>query len=139
MRFKTVAVLFVLAAAGSVNPMAAHHSVPMTFDTSKELTIQGVITNIEWKNPHTRFWVDVRSSDGTISSWELESAPPNTLKRTVGLDFIKARDQVTVVLWQAKDGARLGHALTVTLPDGRVFNTSRREITNSWETSATPK
>jgi hypothetical protein len=129
MRFKSVAAVFVLVVAGSVSRMAAHHSAPMTFDVSKEITIQGVVTNIEWMNPHTRFWVDVRNDDGAISTWELESAPPNTLKRTVGLDFIKVRDQVTVVLWQAKDGAKLGHTLTVSFPDGRVFNSSRREIT----------
>jgi hypothetical protein len=134
-----VAAMFVVAFAGSVLPVAAHHSVRATFDISKEITIQGVVTKIEWKNPHTLFWVDVRNGDGTVSSWELELAPPNALRRKVGSDFIKAGDQVTVVLWQAKDGARLGNTLTLTGADGRIFINSSRDTGNGWEMIATPK
>jgi hypothetical protein len=126
------AAMVVLGFAGSVMPVAAHHSVPATFDISKELTIQGVVSKIEFSNPHTRFWVDVKNDGGTVSNWELEMAPPNALKRILGLDFIKVGDQVTVVLWQAKDGARLGNTLTLTGPNGRVFNSSR-ETQNGWE------
>jgi len=118
--------------------VAAHHSITGTFDISKEITIQGVITKIEWKNPHSRFWVDARNDDGAVSNWELELAPPNALKRSLGLDFIKAGDQVTVVLWQAKDGSRLANTLTLTVPDGRVFNFPR-DTRNNWEMLPSPK
>ena len=138
MRLEMVALTFVVALAGSAVPGAAHHSVSATFDTSREITIQGVVTKIEWKNPHALFWVDVRSGDVAVSSWELEMGPPNALKRIHGLDFIKVGDRVTVVLWQAKDGARLGNTLDLTLPDGRVF-TSSRDTRNGWEMIAPPK
>ena len=138
MKFRMAVVMFVLTFDASVMPVAAHHSVSATFDISKEITILGVVTKIEWRNPHTRFWVDARNDDGTVSNWELELAPPNALKRKVGLDFIKAGDQVTVILWRAKDGSRLANALTLTVPDGRVFNFSRDTRTN-WEMLASPK
>ena len=138
MRFKIVAAMFALAFAGSVTPLAAHHSVSATFDISKEITIQGVVSRIEWKNPHTRFWVDVKNSDGAVLSWELELTPPSALKRILALDFLKTGDQVTVILWQAKDGARLGNTLALTAPDGRVFNSSR-DTRNDWAMLATPK
>ena len=83
--------------------------------------------------------MDARNDDGTVSNWELELPPPNALKRGgLGLDFIKLGDQVTVDLWQAKDGSLLANTLTLTLPDGRVFKFSRG-TTTSWRTTASPK
>jgi len=112
-----------LLLTAAVMPMLAHHSVPGTFDINTTITIQGVVTKTEWMNPHARFWVDARNGD----SWELELPPPNALKRANGgsLDFLKQGDQVTVNLWRAKDGSRLAHALTLTLPDGRVLEFPR--------------
>jgi hypothetical protein len=137
-KIRMAVVIFALTFAASVMPVAAHHSVPGTFDISKEITIRGPVTRIEWANPHARFWVDARNDDGTISNWELELPPPNALKRSFGLDFIKAGDQVSVDLWRAKDGSRLANTLTLTVPDGRVFNFSR-DTTISWEMPAKPK
>lgn len=138
MRLRMAVAIFVLTLAASAMPMAAHHSVPGTFDTSKEITIRGAITKIEWANPHARFWVDAMNADGTVSNWELELPPPNALKRSFGLDFIKPGDQVAVDLWQAKDGSRLANTLTLIVPDGRVFNFSR-STTISWEPLTNPK
>ena len=132
MRFRMAVAVAMLALVASIMPVAAHHSVSQTFDTSKEVTIQGVVTKIEWINPHTRFWVDARNDDGTVSNWELELAPPNALKRSVSVDFLKAGDRVTVVLWQAKDGSRLANTRSVTVSDGRVFNFPRSSPTNDW-------
>jgi hypothetical protein len=133
MKLGMTAAIFVLALAASVIPVAAHHSVAGTFDVSKEIRIRGAVTKIEWTNPHGRFWVDARNDDGTVSNWELELPPPNALKRRFGLDFIKLGDQVTVDLWRAKDGSLLANTLTLTVPDGRVFNFSR-DTTISWNT-----
>ena len=110
-----------------IAPLLAHHSVPAEYDISKTLTIRGIVTKTEWMNPHARFWVDAKNDDGTVANWEMELPPPNALKRQEGgkLDFVKQGDQVTVVLWRAKDGSRLAHALTLTAPDGRVMNFPR--------------
>ena len=104
----------------AVMPMLAHHSVGEQYDTDKMLTIQGAIMKIVWANPHARLWV---VTDRAVSSWEIELPPPNALKiRGVKTEFVREGDQVTVTLWRAKDGSRLGHALTLTTPDGRIID-----------------
>jgi len=132
MKLRIAIATFVLGFAASVMPVAAHHSVPKTFDTSKEITIRGVVAKLEWASPHARFWVNARNDDGTVSNWELELPPPNALRRSRGLDFIKLGDQVTVVLWRAKDGSMLANTLSLVVPDGRVFN-FKSDTTISWE------
>jgi hypothetical protein len=118
--------LAVFALCLAVMPMLAHHSVEGQADTDKMVTIQGVVTKMEWVNPHARLWVDTSNADGTVSSWEMELPAPNALKiRNVGIDFVKQGDQVTVTVCRAKDGSRLGSALTLTTPDGRVLNFPR--------------
>ena len=72
MKLRMAVAIFVLTFAPCVMPLAAHHSVPATFDVSREITIRGPVTKIEWTNPHGRFWVDARNDDGTVSNWELE-------------------------------------------------------------------
>jgi hypothetical protein len=112
--------------AACVMPMLAHHSVPAKFDVSTMITIQGVVTKTEWTNPHARFWVDAKDENGTVSNWELELPAPNALKKEgVGMDFVKQGDQVSVSFWRARDGSRVAHALTLTVPDGRVMNFPR--------------
>jgi len=107
----------------SIVPGLAHHSVPAQYDVDRENAIRGVVTRIDWMNPHARLWVDARNEDGTVSSWEIELPPPNALKRRLGsLDFVKQGDQVSMNLWRAKDGSRVAHALTLTTPDGRIVN-----------------
>ena len=119
----------------AVMPMLAHHSVEKQYDLNQMVTIQGVVTKIEWVNPHARLWVDANNPDGTVSNWVMELPPPNALKiRNVKMDFVREGDQVTATLWRAKDGSRLGHALTLTTPDGRVMNFPR-----SWGMPANPK
>lgn len=126
MKVNLAVALVGLGLAASVTPLRAHHWVPAQYDIDREITIQGVVTRIEWTNPHARFWVDARNADGTVSNWELELPPPTALKRERGsLDFIRQGDQVTVNLWRAKDGSRLAHALTLTVPNGQVMNFSR--------------
>jgi hypothetical protein len=107
----------------AVMPMLAHHSVKEQFDIGKIETIQGVVLKIVWVNPHARIWVDTSNGARPVSSWEMELPPPHALElRNVKMDFVKEGDQVTVTLWRAKDGSRLGHALTLTTPDGRVLD-----------------
>ena len=64
----------------AVMPMSAHHSVEGQYDTDKTVTIQGVVTKIEWVNPHARLWVDTSNADGTVFSWKMEL--PRTVNAT---------------------------------------------------------
>jgi hypothetical protein len=110
----------VFALGVAVMPLLAHHSVEQQYDMDKMVTIQGVVTKIVWVNPHARLWVD---TDGAVSSWEMELPPPHYLKiRGVKMDFVREGDQVSVTFWRAKEGSRLGNALAMTAPDGRVID-----------------
>ena len=110
----------------AVMPTLAHHSVEGQYGTDKMVTIQGVVLKIVWVDPHALVWVDTSNGIRPVSSWEMELPPPNALKlRGVKMDFVREGDPVTVTLWRAKDGSRLGHALTLTAPDGRVIDFPR--------------
>jgi hypothetical protein len=127
MKVNLAITIFGLGLTASLTPLLAHHSVAAQFDISKTITIQGVVTKTEWLNPHARVWVDAKNDTGTISNWEMELPPPNSLKWTegIGKDFVKQGDQITVSVWRAKDGSRLANALTLTLPDGRILKLSQ--------------
>ena len=126
MRLRLAVAISGFGLSASVIPMWAHHSVPASYDVSNTITIQGVVTKIEWRNPHARFWVDAKNADGTVSNWELELPALNVLRKdNINMDFVKQGDQVTVNLWRARDGSRLAHCLTLTVPDSRVITFPR--------------
>jgi len=102
-----------IAATGSVT---AHHSFAAEFDANKALTLKGTVTKIEWQNPHTYFYLDVKGADGKIVNWGLEMASPNGLMRQGWTrNTLKIGDSVTVEGSQAKDGTNVGNARVVIL------------------------
>jgi hypothetical protein len=104
----------------AVLPAVAHHAFVAQYDASKSTTLQGVVTKVEWTNPHARFYVDVKDKSGNVTNWNLELASPNALRRLGWTrDILKAGDQVSVFVAPAKDGAKMANARTVTLADGR--------------------
>jgi hypothetical protein len=98
----------------------AHHSFATQYDADAPVTLQGVVTKIEWTNPHARFYVDVEDDSGTVTNWNLELASPNVLTRNGWTrNALKAGDAVTVEGSKARSGANMANARTVTLADGR--------------------
>jgi len=104
----------------AVLPAVAHHAFVAQYDASKSTTLNGVVTKVEWTNPHARFYVDVKDKGGNVTNWNLELASPNALRRLGWTrDILKVGDQVSVFVAPAKDGAKMANARTVTLADGR--------------------
>jgi len=102
---------FVLAAPGVI----AHHSFAAEFDASKPLNLKGIVTKIEWANPHTYFYMDVTEGD-KVTNWGMEMGSPNGLMRQGWTrNTLHVGDEVTVEGSQAKDGAHVGNARVVTL------------------------
>ena len=99
----------------------AHHSFGVAFDASKPVTLSGVVTKIDWRNPHSHIYVDVKAADGKIASWTFEGYPPNVLSRTGWKKdvTIKVGDTITVFGWRARDGSNFAHLREVTLSDGK--------------------
>ena len=60
-------------------PAAAHHSGAAEFDSNKKIDLTGVVTKVEWTNPHAHFYMDVKDANGTVANWNLELASPNVL------------------------------------------------------------
>jgi hypothetical protein len=121
-----------IAGAGllmSALPVFAHHSFAAEYDASKPVELKGVVTKVEWTNPHARFYVDVKDANGTVTNWNLELASPNVLTRNGWTRHsLKEGDLITVQGSKAKDGANLANARTVTLADGKkVFAGSQTD------------
>jgi len=110
-------------------PVLAHHSFEAEYDAKKPVEVKGMVTKMEWMNPHARFYVDVKDESGKVTNWNFELGSPNVLKRQGwARDSLKVGDMVTVEGYLAKDGSNLANARRVTLADGRkVFNGSAGE------------
>jgi hypothetical protein len=101
-------------------PVFAHHSFAEEFDTSKPVALEGVVTRIDWENPHVHYYVDVTGPDGTVVNWSCETGGPARLARRGWThDSLKAGDKVVVHGFLAKDGSHAADGREVTFPDGR--------------------
>jgi len=113
LRHLIAAVLGLLVASA---PVLAHHSFAAEFDASKPLKLTGTVTKLEWTNPHTWFFIDVKGEDGKITNWGFEMGSPNGLMRAGWTrNSMKVGDTVTVEASRAKDGSNNANARTVTL------------------------
>ena len=122
-----VTVIFMVLLASA--PAFAHHSFSAEFDINKPITLKGVVTKMEWMNPHIWFYIDVTDESGIVQHWQLEGGPPNNLTRNGWRkDSLKAGDQVTVEGFRARNASNTANARLVTLPDGKkVFSGSAED------------
>ncbi len=111
--FAGVALLF------AALPAVAHHSFAAEYDSHNVITLTGVISKVEWTNPHTYVYVDVKDAAGKTTTWALEGYPPNTLKRTgFARAILKEGDTITVTAYKSKDGSNTGAGREITFSDG---------------------
>lgn len=103
-------------------PVLAHHAFSNEFDESKPITLEGVVTKIDWENPHVHYYVDVAQPDGTVVNWACETGGPNRLSRRGWTqNSLKPGDKVIVHGFAAKDASHAADGRKVTLADGRTI------------------
>ena len=113
-----VAALAVVLAAGA--PAAAHHSFGAEFDADSPFEFRGVVTKIEWLNPHVFFYIDVEGQGGEVVNWAIEMGSPNGLmRRGWTRNSLRIGNVVEVEGSLARDGSAKGNARSVVLADGR--------------------
>ena len=101
-----------------------HHSFAAEFDSSKPVELKGIVTKLDWVNPHAWIFLDVKDDAGNVTSWACELGSPNLLMRNGWKrESLKTGDNVVVTGSAAKDGSHIANARTVRLGDGkRIFN-----------------
>ena len=122
----------VVVAAGlflAAKPIVAHHAFAAEFDANKPVKLTGTVTKVEWRNPHTWFFIDVTDEAGKVTNWGWELGSPNGLLRAGWTrTSMKIGDVVTVEGSRARDGSSLANAQAVTLKSTgqRLFAASSR-------------
>lgn len=104
-------------------PALGHHSVTAEFDSSRLFSVKGTISKIEWVNPHSYLYLDVKDEGGTVTNYSFEAGPPGNLRRAgVVRTMFNVGDQVTIDAAMAKDGTKhLGLVKAVHFADGRTI------------------
>ena len=120
MNLKFAAAVAAIGLVVVATPVVAHHSFAAEYDANKRVTVKGIVTRIELRNPHSHVYIDVKDDKGNVTNLNFELGPPLALLisgwRT---NCLSVGDEVTIDGAMAKDGSNRANARMVTLPDGR--------------------
>lgn len=112
MRVRFIVALGVLLTATAA--LTAHHSFSSEYDANKPLTLEGVVTKVEWMNPHVYFYVNVKDDAGKVNNWALEMGAPSGLQRQGWTrNTLQVGDTVKVEATAARNGTKLANARNV--------------------------
>jgi len=106
--------------AGTAVSVVAHHAFAAEFDANKPVEFTGVVTKMEWLNPHVWLHLEVTKPDGTKEQWAFEAGTPNVLfRRGFTKQSLSVGTKVKVDGYQAKDGTRRANGRDLTFADGQ--------------------
>ena len=114
--------------AGTAPFLLAHHSFSAEYDSNQPVKVTGVVTRIDWTNPHIWFFVDVKDDQGKTTNWGFSGAPPGVLQRRgIAKTVMKTGDVIVVEGFRARDGSNNASGGRVTFSDGRSVFTASNE------------
>ena len=130
MRNIVLGLMIAAALIAATMPLMAHHSFAAEFDSSKQVKLAGVVTKVDWTNPHVWFYFNVKDESGAVTNWGAEMGPPHLLQgqgwtRTT----MKIGDLIVVQGSLAKNGTKRLNARSVTTPDGKRMGAASSEGT----------
>ena len=113
---------FVVLATFISLPVLAHHNYRLRYDYDVAITLTGIVTKFDWKNPHVEIYVDVEDENGNVTNWTMPTAAPGVFNR---IDFkpdtILTGDRLIVTGAPARNGSNEIRARSITLEDGSWF------------------
>jgi len=116
MRTRVAIIVAGLGLLLSAGPALAHHAFAAEYDAKKPIKLTGTVTKLEWLNPHTWFYIDVKDENGKVTNWGFEMGSPNILLRAGWTrNSMNPGDVVTVEGSRAKDGSNNANVKVVTL------------------------
>ncbi len=106
--------LVLVAASAAVTTGYAHHSFGAEFDSTKPVKLTGVVTRLEWTNPHVYLWIDAAGKDGKVKQWGFEMGPPHMLQKAGWKkNSLTLGETVEIDGWLARDGSNHANARMV--------------------------
>lgn len=124
----SVGALVVAVLVGAATPVVAHHSFAAEYDNTQPVKVTGVLSKVEWTNPHIWFYLDVKDDKGVVTTWGFSAGPPGVLQRRgIPKSVLKIGDTIVVEGFRARDGSNNASGGTVTFTDGRRVLTASQE------------
>jgi len=131
MRATFATVLLLLAPAA----ILAHHAYTAEFDTTKPVKLTGVLTKLDWSNPHIWIYLDVKDDQGKVTNCGFSASPPGMLtRRGITKNSLKTGEVLTISGHRAKDGSNNASGNIVKFADGRDALIGQDQALNPTET-----
>ena len=124
MNSKLTAILGTAAMSVAAIPALGHHSFSAEFDSTKPVTLEGTVVKMDFVNPHSWLYLDVKGADGQIQHWSVEGGAPGVLLRNGWTrNTLPEGTKVVVHGFMSKDGAYRANSRDIQFPDGRTLST----------------
>jgi hypothetical protein len=116
---KLLTTVVLLVVVSVIVPLTAHHGRGSTYDMNKRVTLKGVVSRVDWRNPHVVIYMDVKDDGGKVVTWGFENAGVSQLAQAgYNRNTLKVGQEITAIVNPAANGAPTAIVVKVVLADG---------------------